>query len=248
MSVGEELDFSVIVPTLNEESNICELLDGIIDSFSQNRVEKFEIFIVDDNSTDKTVENIRKYSSKSIHLIERPRKMGIGSAYKDAFPQTKGKNIIIMDADLSHPPRKIKEFCDAASKINDEKYYVITSTRYNKGGKVVGWSPKRILISKVANTLARFVLRIKSSDVTGSYRLYSRPLFEKIAEKSASNGFNFQLEAIFLATRYKARIEEVPITFVDRRKGVSKLNFMEIVNFCFTVARLFLLMIFIRFC
>ena len=249
--MDENVDFSIIIPTLNEESNVSILISEIFSVFKEIGTDNFELFFVDDNSKDKTVSQIKAFDESKITVIERPSKMGIGSAYKEAFPLTKGKYIVIMDADLSHQPKALKDFYKVLkSRLNGEdslNNLVISSTRYNKGGKVVNWSTKRILISKLANFFGRTVLNIKCSDITGSYRLYSRDVFTKIARKTKSNGFNFQLEAIFYATRYNATIEEVPITFVDREKGKSKLNFQEVINFFLTVIRLFFVLILVRY-
>ena len=247
---NENTEISIIIPTLNEELNIGSLIEGIKRTFDQVKLENYEIFIVDDNSTDRTIEKIRAFKQSNINIIQRPCKLGIGSAYKDAFPKTKGNFIIIMDADLSHSPTALKEFYNILQKHkvqNDANNLVISSTRYAKNGKIVNWSKSRVIISKCANFIGKLVLNIKCSDITGSYRLYSRPLLDKIIKKTRSNGFNFQLEAIFYATRYKAIIEEVPITFVNRKCGESKLNSYEIINFCLALMRLFFVMLFMRY-
>ena len=249
--MNENVDFSIIIPTLNEEMNISILITEIFSVFKEIKIDNFELFFVDDNSKDKTVLKIKSFKQPNIRIIERPCKMGIGSAYKEAFPLTKGKFIVIMDADLSHQPKALKDFYKILKehelKEGNIKNFIISSTRYNKGGKVINWSKKRILISKLANLLGRKILNIKCSDITGSYRLYSRDIFTKIAQKTKSNGFNFQLESIFYATRYNATIEEVPITFIDREKGKSKLSIQEVFNFCFTIIRLFFILILVRY-
>ena len=249
--MDQNVDFSIIIPTLNEELNISPLLQEIFSVFQELSIKNFEIFFVDDNSKDSTIEKINSFHSQNITVIKRPQKMGIGSAYKEAFPMTKGKFIVIMDADLSHPPKALKKFNNIIKmRQNSNKStenLVISSTRYDKGGSIIHWSKKRIFISKLANFIGKTLLRISSSDLTGSYRLYSRQLFSEIAKVTKSNGFSFQLEAIFYATRFKAEIEEVPITFMNREKGTSKLDIEEIINFCLTLIRLFFVLILYRF-
>lgn len=230
---------SLIIPTYNEAENIKQLISIIFEEFSKWNGMEVEIIIVDDNSQDHTQEIIEGVKDERITLVKRPKKLGIGSAYRDAFKYTHGKLICIMDADFSHDPKKLIQLIKSHDQTES---CVVLGTRYAKEGVIIGWNFCRKLISRVANTLAKTILIIKASDVTGSYRIYSRSMFQRIIEKSVAPGFAFQVEAIFLATRYQANLVEVPITYTDRKKGRSKFNISEIVNFAFIIVRLFILL------
>ncbi|GFE55178.1 dolichol-phosphate-mannose synthase family protein [Babesia ovis] len=193
----------------------------------------YEILLVDDNSSDGTVnvyEHLQAlYPSAPLKLLKRPGKMGLGSAYKDGLRHTQYDFVLILDADLSHHPKYIPEMIRLQRTGN---YDIVSGTRYSRGGGASGWSLKRILISQTANTLAHFMLRPSLSDLTGSFRLYRRSLFEKLIEEVESKGYMFQIEVALRAEKhYNARISEVPIIFLERLYGSSKLGCAEIFGF-----------------
>jgi len=139
-----------------------------------------------------------------------------------------GNFIIIMDADLSHHPKFIPEFI-AAQKARDLD--IVTGTRYEGGGGVFGWDFYRKLVSRGANFLTQVLLQPGVSDLTGSFRLYKKEVLEKLVSKCVSKGYVFQMEMIVRARQFNYTVEEVPITFVDRVYGVSKLGGSEIIQF-----------------
>ena len=230
---------SVIVPTYNEEDNIEQLLLSITETFSEIENVTCEIFVVDDSSTDRTAEKVLSHGSPSVHLLQRPSKMGIGSAYRFAFPKTNGDLIAVMDADFSHDPHALKDMIEVHDK---SQAMAVLSSRYMKGGRVIGWSATRKLVSAVANTLARVLLRIPNSDVTSSFRVYSRDVFKAICEHSTANGFAFQVEAAFWCRMMNVKTIEVPITFRDRTSGQSKFNVTEITAFLILLLRCLIVM------
>ena len=161
-------------------------------------------------------------------LHARPGKLGLGSAYIDGLSKCKGEFVILMDADLSHHPKFIPQFIEKQRKNNTD---IVTGTRYLPGGGVHGWDLMRKLTSRVANYLASTLLQPKASDLTGSFRLYKKEVLEAIIPKVKSRGYVFQMEIITRAQVMGYSIEEVPITFVDRVYGESKLGQNEIIGF-----------------
>ena len=139
-----------------------------------------------------------------------------------------GNFIIIMDADLSHHPKFIPEFI---KKQKEGDLDVVTGTRYVGSGGVYGWDTKRKLISRGANFLTQVLLRPGISDLTGSFRLYKKHVLEKLVSSCVSKGYVFQMEMMVRARTFNYKIAEVPITFVDRFYGESKLGGSEILQF-----------------
>ena len=154
--------------------------------------------------------------------------MGLGSAYIDGLSKCTGDYIVLMDADLSHHPKFIPEFIRKQQETNCD---LVTGTRYVSGGGVYGWDLRRKLTSRVANFMAATMLNPKASDLTGSFRLYKREVLEAIMPKVKSRGYVFQMEIITRAQTMGYTIEEVPITFVDRLYGESKLGSNEILSY-----------------
>jgi len=195
--------------------------------------------IVDDNSPDKTYEvadQLIKIYGPRIVLLKRAGKLGLGSAYRAGLEICKGNFVILMDADLSHHPKFIPEFIKKQKEMNAD---VVSGTRYVDGGGVHGWDLRRKLTSRVANFIAATLLRPNASDLTGSFRLYTRVAIDKIMQKIQSTGYVFQMEIIVRASEMNMVIGEVPITFVDRLYGVSKLGAMEVVQYLKGLLQLF---------
>jgi dolichol-phosphate mannosyltransferase len=190
-----------------------------------------EIVVVDDNSPDGTqqvVAELQKIYPNRIKLHTRPGKLGLGSAYKDGLKHCSGKFIILMDADLSHHPKFIPEFI---AKQKETGCHIVTGTRYVSKGGVFGWDLKRKLTSRVANFLADFLLNPNCTDLTGSFRLYKREVLDHLMNRVKAKGYAFQMEVIIRARESKFTIAEVPITFIDRIYGVSKLGTNEVVTY-----------------
>jgi dolichol-phosphate mannosyltransferase len=194
----------------------------------------YEIIIVDDGSPDRTqdvVKSLQKaFSSDTIKLRPRPGKQGLGSAYRHGLSFATGDFVILMDADLSHHPKYIPQMI--RQQLNT-KCDIVSGTRYKPNGGVCGWNFKRKLTSRGANFLAATALSLSSeaSDLTGSFRLYRKQVLETLIPDCVSNGYAFQMEILVRARNYGYTIEEVPIVFVDRVFGASKLGGAEIVGF-----------------
>lgn len=224
---------SVVIPTYNEKENIKRLIPAIF-----RHVRNAEVIVVDDNSPDGTASEVKKLSKKfNVKLLSRKRKLGIGSAYKEGFKIAKGEIVFEMDADFSHNPKFLKNFL----KKIDSGYDVVIGSRYIKGGKIFGWGVCRKLVSKTANLLASFLLGMPMKDVTTGYRAYRKKIFKEINFNSIkSDGYAFQLEILHKFYESGAKISEIPVTFVGRKIGKSKLGTVEILNFISTVFRLML--------
>ncbi|XP_026192126.1 dolichol-phosphate mannosyltransferase subunit 1 [Cyclospora cayetanensis] len=223
--------YSVILPTYNERENLSLIVYMLYETFTTHKL-KFEILVVDDNSPDGTAAEYRRLQQvldpERLHLLQRPGKLGLGSAYADGLKQIKGNFVILMDADFSHHPKFIPDFI---RKQKDTNCDVVTGSRYIPGGAVHGWSLRRKVISRGANFLAQLLLDPAVSDLTGSFRLFKREVLEALMPKIQSKGYAFQMEIIVRARASGLSIEEVPITFVDRMNGESKLGQMEIVQY-----------------
>ncbi|CCG20803.1 Dpm1 dolichol phosphate mannose synthase [Candida orthopsilosis Co 90-125] len=231
--------YSVILPTYNERRNLPILVYLLNKIFTENKLD-WEVVIVDDNSPDGTQEIAKKlidiYGADHIQLRPRAGKLGLGTAYVHGLQYVTGNFVIIMDADFSHHPEAIPQFI---AKQKTEDYDIVTGTRYAGDGGVYGWDFKRKLISRGANFLATVVLRPNVSDLTGSFRLYKTPVLKKIIDVTQSKGYVFQMEMMVRARSLGFTVGEVPISFVDRLYGESKLGGDEIVQYAKGVWSLF---------
>ncbi|GIX63412.1 dolichol-phosphate-mannose synthase family protein [Babesia caballi] len=216
---------SVILASYNEKDNLPYIVYLLIDVLRSLDL-KYEILLVDDSSPDGTADVYAElqalFPSVNLKLLRRPGKLGLGSAYMDGLAHTSHDFILIMDADLSHHPKYIREMIKLQRTGN---YDIVSGTRYAPGGGACGWSSTRVFVSKTANFLAHFLLRPALSDLTGSYRLYRRSLFEAVLKQVTSRGYIFQMEiAVRAEKQFNARVAEVPIIFIERLYGVSKLG------------------------
>ena len=173
------------------------------------------------------------------HIVLKPRagKLGLGTAYVHGLKFATGNFVIIMDADFSHHPKFIPQMV-ARQKEGD--YDIVTGTRYAGDGGVFGWDLKRKLVSRGANLFADTVLRPGVSDLTGSFRLYKKAVLEKVITSTESKGYSFQMEMMVRAKAMGCSVAEVPISFVDRLYGESKLGGDEIVGYLQGVFNLWL--------
>ena len=231
--------YSLLIPTYNERENISLLIQMIDTLLTKNKI-TYEIIIVEDNSPDKTIECVKEmqklYGNEKIKILERPGKLGLGTAYMDGCNLCTGDFIFIMDADFSHHPKFLIDFIKKQKETNCD---IVTGTRYNLGGGVYGWNPIRKIISRGANFMASFFLRPGISDLTGSFRLYRKSTFMKLVKEVKNGGYAFQMEIIIRAVYHGYHVEEIPITFVDRVMGKSKLGMGEIVIYFNTVLELY---------
>ncbi|XP_067634793.1 dolichol-phosphate mannosyltransferase subunit 1-like [Eurosta solidaginis] len=168
--------------------------------------------------------------SEVITIVLRPResKLGLGTAYIHGIKHATGDFIIIVDADLSHHPRFIPAFIELQAT---KDYDIVSGTRYRGEGGVFGWDFKRKLRSRGANFLSQILLRPNASDLIGSFRLDKKDVLEKCIASCVSKGYVFQVEMLVRARQHGFSIGEVPITFVDRVYGTSKLGGTEVIQF-----------------
>jgi dolichol-phosphate mannosyltransferase len=219
----------VIIPTYNEADNVENIVRAVIAEESKTPDVSLSILIVDDNSPDGTADIVRRLQTdgqigaERLHLLPRPGKMGLGTAYVDGFRYGLGLGfdyLFEMDADFSHDPNEIPNFL---REIKD--FDLVLGSRYITGANVANWPLRRLLLSYYANKYARIVTGIRVYDTTGGFKCFRREVLEAIDLGSIhSNGYAFQIEMNFRAWRKKFRIKEIPIVFVDRRAGTSKMN------------------------
>lgn len=231
--------YSVLLPTYNERDNLPIIIYLLIREFKKNDLD-YEIIVIDDNSPDGTLDVAKQlqevYGEDRILLRPRAGKLGLGTAYIHGLKSANGDFVIILDADMSHHPKFIKRFIDVQSMTHCD---IVTGTRYRAGGGVYGWDFTRKLISCTANYLTQIMLWPGCSDVTGSFRLYKREVLEELICSCVSKGYVFQMEMMVRAKQQGRSVEEVPITFVDRVYGESKISSREIIGFWMGLLKLF---------
>jgi dolichol-phosphate mannosyltransferase len=224
----------VMIPTYNEKENIANLINEIL----KLKIKNLHIVVVDDNSPDKTwkiVEDISR-KNKNVHLLLRKTKRGRGYAGKEGFIyclKNKADIVIEMDADFSHDPKYIPLMLKEI-----KNYDIILGSRRIKGAKEIGRGLMRITITKLANLYIKIMLGVKVKDSNSGYRCFRRSILEKIAYKLTSKGPAIVQEVLFLAHLKKAKIKEIPIAFVDRKKGTSKLGIKQLAAGYFMVLKL----------
>jgi len=230
----------IIIPTYNESENVPKLVKDI---FSYQK--DVHILFVDDNSPDGTASIIKEIqkNNNQLHLLERPGKMGLGTAYVTGFKYALAKGyefIFEMDADFSHDPKEIPNFLKAIAD-----YDLVLGSRYKKGVNDVNWSMRRLLLSFFANMYTRIVTGLPIRDATGGFKCFRREVLEAIDfKKIKSSGYAFQIEVSFKAWRKGFKIVEIPIIFIDRQAGVSKISKSIMWEALFLVWKLRLLRIF----
>ena len=211
----------VVIPTFNEVENLRRLLPPLLEL-------PIDILIVDDASTDGTQQVVAKFQGQSerVTLLARPRKMGLGSAYRDGFADVlpQGYQLIIqMDADGSHRIADLWAMLDFHS--DNPECDLIIGSRWIKGGAVANWPKSRELLSRTANLYSRLALGLSVRDNTAGFRIYRSELLSKMQLRTiSSEGYAFQIEMTRAAVRSDAKICEVPILFVEREFGVSKMS------------------------
>jgi dolichol-phosphate mannosyltransferase len=213
----------VIIPTYNERENIEDIIRAIFLLSTQ-----FDILIIDDNSPDGTAEivkNLQDEYSGHLHIIERLGKLGLGTAYIEGFKYALKHNyeyIFEMDADFSHNPLDLLELLKSCSK---PEVQLSIGSRYKTGVNVVNWPMGRVLMSYMASKYVRFITGLPIYDATAGFICYHKSVLETIElDKIKFIGYAFQIEMKFTAWKHGFGIEEVPIIFTDRSKGVSKMS------------------------
>jgi dolichol-phosphate mannosyltransferase len=211
----------VIVPTYNESENLPVLVSRVME------LPGFRLLIVDDQSPDGTgaiADNLAaRYPPGRVTVLHRQGERGLGNSYVDGFAaalQTNAEFICQMDADLSHDPTYLPDLVSAASEFD-----LVIGSRYVCGVSVVNWPLRRILLSTMANQYIRAVTRLRVRDCTSGFRCWRRSALEHLRlDATRSNGYAFMVETLFRAAQQNCRVSEVPIIFVERRAGASKVS------------------------
>ncbi|MBI5788815.1 MAG: polyprenol monophosphomannose synthase [Candidatus Schekmanbacteria bacterium] len=210
----------IVIPTYNEKESLPKLIAAIRQIFPN-----IYLTIVDDNSPDGTgaLADQMAVTDKQLHVIHRPAKQGLGSAYRQGFAYALGQKMDIvcqMDADMSHDPRYLLDMLRVI-----EKYDVVLGSRYLRGVRVDNWAFRRLLLSKFANIYVQFVAPLPFEDITSGYKCFRREVLEAInLNKVRSEGYCFQIEMTYHAHRKGFKVAEIPITFYERQGGYSKMS------------------------
>ena len=217
------MDSLVIIPTYNENDNIESIIEEVL-----RQGKEFEVLIVDDNSPDgtgDTVKKIKKNKKHRIHLIERNKKSGLGSAYITGFKWALDKNydfIFEMDADFSHNPSNLIKLRET---LKSDKADLVIGSRYKNGVNVINWPMSRLILSYFANIFAKKVTGVPLSDLTSGFKGLKRKVLEKLDfKKIDAEGYGFQIEIHFYSYWKGFKIKEIPIVFIERRSGNSKMS------------------------
>ena len=225
----------MVVPTYNERENLARLV-GRLRALPGD----VHVLVVDDSSPDGTgaIADAIAACDPGVHVLHRAGKLGLGTAYRAGFRYGLEHGydyICTMDADFSHSPESLPALIDKAAS----GYDLVIGSRYVRGGAVVGSPPLRKFISYAANTLAHTILGVTARDCTAGFRCYRRQVLETVdLDAIFSSGYSFLVEMAFWVERAGFRTGEVPITFVNRTEGASKISKLEIYKAMYTIARL----------
>jgi dolichol-phosphate mannosyltransferase len=214
----------ILIPTYNEATSVVELLHSLKSLRDSNQF-NFDVTVIDDNSPDKTAEIVASLNLDWVSILKREKKDGLGNAYRAGFAQVLSDSsydqIVTMDADGSH---RVADLPVMFAAISPGKSIVL-GTRWIPGGSVVNWPKSRQLLSRSGTRYASLALGIKLADLTGGFRIYSRQLLESLnLKKMDATGYCFQIEMALAAHLAGATAKQVPITFVERINGVSKMS------------------------
>lgn len=210
----------VIIPTYNEKENIEKIIPAVLAADPS-----ISVLVVDDNSPDGTgqIADRLAASNPRIFVLHRERKSGLGQAYLAGFRWgiEKGFDYLFeMDADFSHDPKYLPAFLKAIAEAD-----LVIGSRYISGVNVINWPMGRLLLSYYANVYSRIVTGLPLRDATGGFKCYRRQVLEAIdLSKVRSNGYSFQIEMSYRAWKKGFRLKEIPIVFIDRREGTSKMS------------------------
>ena len=224
----------IVIPTYNEIENIEKLILAVL-----SIMPKTHILVVDDSSPDGTAKAVEdmKRNDERIHLILRPEKSGLGTAYIAGFKYALERNydaVFEMDADFSHDPNELPNLLNAL-----EGHDLVIGSRYLTGVNVVNWPLRRLILSYGANLYTRIITGLPIKDATGGFKCFRAEALRKIElDKVRTNGYGFQIEMNYLLWKSGAKIKELPIIFIDRRSGVSKMNKKIIFEAVFLVWKL----------
>ena len=224
----------VIIPTYNERANLPTLVAGIL------RHDGVRVLVVDDQSPDGTgavADDLSREHPSRVSVLHRTSQRGFGRSYIDGIKLAIKEPVDVicqMDADLSHDPRHLPALVAATGHAD-----VAIGSRYVPGGEIVNWPLRRRLLSRFANTYIRAVARVRAHDCTSGYRCWRREALAALSlDDFFSDGYSFLVEMLFVASRNGFRIAEVPITFVERREGESKVSAGVLIESAITPWRL----------
>lgn len=224
----------VIIPTYNERANIATLVTGLM------KHDGVRVLVVDDNSPDGTgacAESLAAEYPGRVSVLHRTTNRGFGRSYIDGMRQALSEPVDLicqMDADLSHDPEQLPSLLAAAAHAD-----LVIGARYVPGGRIVNWPIRRHILSRFANMYIRGVTRVSAHDCTSGYRCWRKPALAALPlDQFFSDGYSFLVEMLFEAHRSGCRIAEVPITFVERREGESKVSRAVLVESAVTPWRL----------
>jgi dolichol-phosphate mannosyltransferase len=224
----------VVVPTYNERGNLPVLVEALM------RLPLLRLLVVDDQSPDGTgelAEHLAREHPGRIDVLHRTGRRGLGRAYVDGFKQAMAGPVDVvcqMDADLSHDPGQLPDLIAAAAHAD-----LVIGSRYIPGGTIENWPRRREILSRFANVYVRAITRLKTHDCTAGYRCWRRDTLARLPlDRFISDGYSFQIETLFSAARLGCRIVEVPITFVERREGQSKVSRAVLIESALTPWRL----------
>ena len=219
------LKVAIMIPTYNESESIKRIIDGI----RQINLPETEIkiLVIDDNSPDRTADLVDSFNYENVDILRRPHKDGLGNAYKAGIKHlltdTSITHLVSMDADGSHRVEDLVKMLEVASTNPDAS--LILGSRWVPGGRVVNWPLHRKWLSQGGTKYAKWALKIDINDLTGGFRIYPRWMLEQLDLKQiTSNGYCYQIEMAFAVAHLKERVIEVPITFVEREFGSSKMS------------------------
>ncbi len=230
----------VCIPTYNERDNILRMIDAV-----HAVVPDTHVLVIDDGSPDGTSQLVadRQTTDERVHLITRSGKLGLGTAYCAGFTYAlaQGFDVILqMDADFSHDPKDLLRLLDEIAT-----YDLVIGSRYIQGVNVINWPMSRLLLSWFANLYTRIITGMPVADATGGFKCFRSDVLRKIdLTKIRSNGYAFQIEMNYKAWRSGARVHEIPIIFMDRVHGVSKMSKNIVYEAAFLVWKLKLTTIF----
>jgi len=224
----------VVVPTYNERGNLPTLVDALLQHPG------LRLLVVDDQSPDGTgdlADAMAREHPGRIDVIHRSGRRGLGRAYVDGFRKAIAEPVDVvcqMDADLSHDPRQLPDLIAAAGDAD-----VVIGSRYVPGGRILNWPKRREILSRFANVYVRAITRLTTRDCTAGYRCWRRGTLARLPlDRFISDGYSFQIETLFSAAHLGCRIVEIPITFVERREGQSKVSRSVLIESAITPWRL----------
>jgi dolichol-phosphate mannosyltransferase len=230
-------EVSIIIPTYNESENIKGILHLIKEHLPKNTI--VEAIVVDDNSPDGTgkiaedyFESLKEKTKYTVNVINRKTREGLSSAILNGIQQAKGKIVVVMDSDFSHPPQLIPKLVDV---LKQSKTDIVVASRYLNGGSIQGWSIKRKMISKIATIIAKKGLGIKESDPMSGFFAFNKDIIKGINFDAI--GYKILLEMIVKVKGVS--IKEIPYTFSDRENGKSKLGTKTILEYIHAVGKLY---------